>query len=318
VIDMPLESGSPRSLLRRLRWTVLRPLAHRPNGDERSRLSGPGLEFAHVREYLPGDDVRRIDWQLTARSDRPYVREAHDERGLDIWLVVDVSPSVDWGTAQGLKRDVAVELSAVAGQLLGHRGNRVGLVLFAEQTLGIVPPGVGQAHLERIVGRLRDEPRRPACGPTDLARVLSTLPRLARRPALIVLMSDFLVPDGWASQLRSLAHRHEVVAVRLRDPREADLPDIGIVTFEDPETGEQLTVDTGNARLRERFRQAAADQAAGIDRTLNACGAEVLSLGTDESLLGAMAGFLDARRRRARPTGVPSAVIVHQQDEVPI
>src|SRR5580765_7876415 len=133
---MPPEAGSTRKLLKRLRWTVLRPLAHRPNGDERSRLAGPGIEFAHVREYQPGDDVRRIDWQLTARSDRAYVREAHDERGLDIWLVVDVSPSVDWGTAQKLKRSLAVELSAVAGQLLGHRGNRLGLLLFAERTLG--------------------------------------------------------------------------------------------------------------------------------------------------------------------------------------
>ncbi len=306
---MPPEPGSTRKLLRRLRWTVLRPLAHRPNGDERSRLAGPGIEFSHVREYQPGDDVRRIDWPLTARSDRPYVREAHDERGLDIWLVADVSPSVDWGTADGLKRDVAVDVAALAGQLLGHRGNRVGLLMFAEQTLGIVPPGAGQAHLERVVGRLRDEPRRAANGPTDLARVLTTLPRLVRRPSLIVLISDFLVTEGWVERLRPLARRHEVIAVRVRDPRESDLPDIGIVTFEDPETSEQLTVDTSSARLRERFRAAAAAQSASLDRALTACGAELLVVGTDESLLGAMAGFLGARRGQTRraPNEVPVA-----------
>jgi uncharacterized protein (DUF58 family) len=296
---------------------VLRPLAQRANGDERSRLSGPGVEFAQVREYQPGDDVRRIDWQLTARSDRPYVREAHDDRGLDIWLVVDVSPSIDWGTAQGSKRGLAVELSAVAGELLGHRGNRVGLILFAEDIVGIVPPGAGHAHVERIVGRLRDEPRRPASGPTDLTGVLTVLPRLVRRASLVVLVTDFLVPDGWAERLRSLARRHEVIGVRVRDPREVDIPDVGVVTFEDPETGAQLTVDTGDARLRARFREAAAAQSMQIDATLRSCGVEVVNLGTDGALLSAMASFLDARRRQTRP-GMLVPVASGRPDEVPV
>jgi uncharacterized protein (DUF58 family) len=311
------EFSSTRLLARRLRWTVLRPLARRANGDERSRMSGPGLEFAQVREYQPGDDVRRIDWQLTARSDRPYVREAHDERGLDIWLVVDVSPSVDWGTAQGLKRDLAVELSALAGELLGQRGNRVGLILFAEHIVGIVPPGAGHAHVERIVGRLRDEPRRASTGATDLTSVLSVLPRLVRRASLVVLITDFLVPDGWAERLRSLARRHEMIAVRLEDPREVDLPDIGITTFEDPETGAQLTVDTGDAHMRQRFREAAARQSARIDATLRSCGAEVVRLGTDGGLLFAMASFLDTRRRQSARRAA-SPVAVSRPDEVPV
>jgi uncharacterized protein (DUF58 family) len=314
------ELVSTRLLVRRLRWSVLRPLARRANGDEASRMFGPGIEFAQVREYQPGDDVRRIDWQLTARSDRPFVREAHDERGLDIWLVVDVSPSVDWGTAQGLKRDLAVELTAVAGELLGHRGNRVGLIMFAENIVAIVPPGAGQAHVERIVGRVRDEPRRASSGTTDLSGVLSVLPRLVRRASMVVLVTDFLVPDGWAERLRSLARRHEVVAVRLEDPREGDLPDIGITTFEDPETGVQLTVDTGDARLRERFRAAAARQSASIDATLRSCGAEVVHLGTDGGLLYAMANFLDARRRQSGPLSrLPGApVAASWPDEVPV
>jgi uncharacterized protein (DUF58 family) len=315
------EISSARLLMRRLRWTVLRPLARRANGDERSRMSGPGIEFAHVREYQAGDDVRRIDWQLTARSDRPYIREAHDERGLDIWLVVDVSPSVDWGTAQGLKRDLAVELVAVAGELLGHRGNRVGLVLFAENIVGIVPPGAGRAHVERIVGRLRDEPRRaPTGGTTDLAGVLSVLPRMVRRASMVVLVTDFLVPDGWAERLRSLGRRHEVIAVRLEDPREVDLPDMGILIFEDPETGAQLTVDTSDVRMRQRFRDAAARQSVAIDATLRSCGAEVVHLGTDGGLLSAMASFLDARRRRSSGPRALSPVLtaVGRADEVPV
>jgi uncharacterized protein (DUF58 family) len=306
---MTPESASVRMLLRRLRWTVLRPLARRLNGEERSVLSGPGVEFAQVREYQPGDDIRRIDWQLTARSDRPYVREAHDERGLDVWLMVDVSPSVDWGTAQSTKRDVAVDLCALIGDLLGHRGNRVGLVLFAEKILGIVPPGTGRATVERIVGRLREEPRRQPSGPTDLSGALSVLPKLMRRPSMLILVSDFLVPDGWAGRLRPLARRHEVVAVRLADRREVELPDIGIVTFEDPETGHQLTVDTSDAGLRQRFLEAAADQSASIEATLRGCGVDVLHLDTDGELLRNVAGFLDARRirRQQRVIEVPAA-----------
>jgi len=314
---MPPESTteSTRAMLRRVRWSTLRILAHRPNGEERSRVSGPGIEFAGVREYQPGDDVRRIDWQLSARSDRAFVREAHVERGLDVWLVVDVSPSIDWGTARGLKRDVAVELSAALGQLLARQGNRIGLILFADQPLGIVPPRAGQAHLERVIGRLRHEAPRPAQGETDLTQALAMVQRLARRRSVVVLISDFLVPDGWSERLRSVAHRHEVIAVRLADPRESGLPDVGVVTFEDPENGAQLTIDTSNARLREQFAQAAHAQAYAIERTLVGCGTEPLVLRTDESLLRPLVAFLEKRRRfgrsqRARfaarpvPTGV--------------
>jgi uncharacterized protein (DUF58 family) len=305
----PERPTTTRELLRRLRWEVLRPLAQRPNGQERSRLTGPGIDFASVREYQPGDDVRRIDWTLTARSDRAYVREAHDERGLDVWLVVDTSPSVDWGTALRVKRDVAIEMSATIGQLLGRHGNRLGLLLFADTPRGIVAPGAGRAHVERIVGRLRLEPRQIAHAATDLAGALAATERVARRPSVIVLISDFLVPDGWAGGLRRLTRRHEVVAVRVSDPREVSLPDIGVVTLDDPETGQQLTVDTNDHRLRERFAHAAASQARHIDTTLTASGAEVLVVGTDEPLVPALVKFLDARRvmRRHPMRGVPVA-----------
>jgi uncharacterized protein (DUF58 family) len=287
-----------RTLLRRLRWSLVHPLATRLNGDERSRLVGPGVEFAGVREYQPGDDIRRIDWNLTARSNTPFIREAQADGAIDVWLVVDVSPSVDWGTGLCLKRYRAIELAAVAGQLLARHGNRLGLLLFADRPLGIVPPATGRAHLERVVGRLRMHPRSRSRGPTDLRGALEAVRRLARRPSLIVVTSDFLVPDGWAEALRLLAQRHEVVAARLRDPRESDLPDVGLVTFEDPETGEQLTVNTSSKRLRERFAQAAAAQAERIKTSLTECGVDQVVLGTDEDTLPALAAFLDARRRR--------------------
>jgi uncharacterized protein (DUF58 family) len=293
-----------RALLRRLRWSLVQPLATRLNGDERSRLVGAGVEFATVRDYQPGDDVRRIDWNLTARANAPYVREAQAEGAVDVWLAVDVSGSVDWGTAECLKRYRAIELAAVAGQLLGRHGNRLGLMLFAERPVGVVPLGSGRVHLERVVGRLRLHPRSTTGGVTDLATALSSLNGLARRRSLIVLVSDFLVPDGWATGLRTLTRRHEVVAARLRDPREVSLPNVGIVTFEDPETGEQLTVDTSDARLRQRFDAAALAQAERIERNLKECGVDQVVLGTEAALLPALAAFLDARRRRRAVRGV--------------
>jgi uncharacterized protein (DUF58 family) len=295
-----------RALVRRLRWTVIEPLARRPNGDERSRLVGPGVEFASVREYQPGDDVRRIDWNLTARLNTPYVREAQAEGALDVWLAVDVSGSVDWGTAECLKRYRAIELAAVTGQLLGRHANRLGLLLFADRPVGLIPPGQGRMHLDRLVSTLRLHPRSAARGATDLTGALEHLDRLARRPSLIVLVTDFLVPDGWVTPLRKLRRRHEVVAARLRDPREMGLPDIGLVTFEDPETGAQLTVNTGDRRLRERFAAAAAAQTSHIDAILAGCGVDELVLDTDRALLPVLAGFLEARRgRRAQRGGTP-------------
>lgn len=297
---MPREGSAP-ALLRRLRWTILRPLASRLGGDERSRARGPGLELAELREYQPGDDVRRIDWNLTARTGRPYVRDAYAERALDAWLLVDVSASVDWGTASCLKRDRAVELAGVAGQVLGGRGNRVGALLFADRPVGFVPPSAGRAHLPRLLAVVGDEPRQARSGATDLRAALERARALIRRRSLLVLVSDFLVADGWQAELRTLAQRHEVVAVRLRDPREGALPDVGLVTFEDPETGAQLQVDTADRRLRERFARAAQAQSARLRADLAACGVETLVLSTDEPLLPAFARFLGLRRLRRGP-----------------
>jgi uncharacterized protein (DUF58 family) len=291
------------ALLRRLQWTIIRPLATRLGGDERSLQRGDGLELEELREYQPGDDVRRIDWNVTARSDRPYVREAFVERALDTWLVVDVSASVDWGTAECLKRDRAVELAGVSGTLLGRQGNRVGALLFADRPLGFLPPGAGRTHLLRLLAAVREEPRQAARGATDLAAALARAETLARRRSLLVVVSDFLAPDGWQRPLRRLAARHEVVAAVLRDPREGELADVGLVAFEDPETGQQLLLDTGDRRLRERFRAAARDRAERLQREIAAAGADVLTLGTDAPLLPALVRFLDARHRRRAPRG---------------
>lgn len=286
-----------RALVRRLRWPVIKPLGNRLGGDERSWLLGSGVEFACVREYHPGDDVRRIDWNLTARFSTPYVREAQADGAIDVWLLAHASGSVDWGTAECLKRYRAIELAAATTQLLGRHGNRLGLLPFADRPVALVPPGRGRSHRERVVRTLDRHPRSRVGGVTDLAGALESLDRLARRPSLVILVTDFLVPDGWAAPLRRLSQRHEVVDLRLRDPREVQLADIGVVTFEDPETGEQLSVDTHDRMLRERFAAAAAEQTRRIEAMLVGCRVDQVVLGTDRPLLPVLAAFLEARKR---------------------
>lgn len=304
VVQQIVARETPDRLLRRMQWAVLQPLATRLGGDERSLIRGAGMELSEVREYQPGDDVRHIDWNITARTERPYVREAQTERALEVWLILDLSASIDWGTAECLKRDRAIEFAAVAGQLLGKRGNRIGALLFADRPLALAPPGAGRAHLLRLLGALRDEARQARPGATDLAAALLKAETVLRRRAVVLVVSDFLVQDGWQPVLRRLAQRHEVIAVQLSDPREAEIPDVGLLTLEDPETGAQLTVNTRDRKLRERFRAAAQAQAEHIRAGLVGGGVDHLALSTDAALLPALVRFLAARRlRRATRRG---------------
>jgi uncharacterized protein (DUF58 family) len=293
--------SSVDELLRRLRWPVLRRLAVHPGGDEASRVRGAGIEYADVHEYQPGDDPRSIDWNLTARSDRTYVRESVPDRGADVWLLVDTSRSLDWGTARCLKRQLVLELAAAAGQLLVRHGNRIGAVLFDQQVQAVARPAAGRTGLLRLVAQIQAAPvGLPGSGPTDLGRVLLEAGRLIRRPSLVVVISDFLVPDGWEQALSSLALRHEVVAAVIADPREREIPNVGMVTFEDPETGRQLLVDTGSKRLRERFRRAAEEQRLTLERKLVGAGAGVAQLSTGQDLVPQLLDFFLRRRAESR------------------
>jgi uncharacterized protein (DUF58 family) len=293
--------ASVDELLRRLRWPVLRRLAVHPGGDELSRLRGAGIEYADVREYQPGDDPRSIDWNLTARSDRTYVRESVPDRGADVWLLVDTSRSLDWGTARCLKRQLVLELAAAAGQLLVRHGNRIGAVLFDQQVQAVARPAAGRTGLLRLIAQIQAAPvGLPVGGPTDLGRVLLEAGRLIRRPSVVIVISDFLVPDGWEQALSSLALRHEVVAAVIADPREREIPDVGMVTFEDPETGRQLLVDTGSKRLRERFRRAAEEQRLTLERKLVGAGAGVAQLSTEQDLVPQLLDFFLRRRAQRR------------------
>jgi uncharacterized protein (DUF58 family) len=282
-------------LLRRARWPVLRRLGFHPGGDERSSLRGTGLEYSDVREYQAGDDPRTIEWNITARSDRPYVRESLPDRGLDAWLLIDVSRSLDWGTARCLKRQLAIEFSAVVGQLLIGRGNRVGALLFDERVRSIVPPTAGRTALLQLIARMSRAAEDPADGSTDLGRALTEAGRLIRRPSLIVILTDFMTPSGWQQPLSALALRHEVIAAWVTDPREHEIPDVGVVTFEDPESGRQILVDTGSAPLRARFQDAANAQRATIRADLLRARTAVAELSTAAEAVPQLVAFIKQR-----------------------
>jgi uncharacterized protein (DUF58 family) len=291
-------------LLRRSRWPVLRRLGFHPGGDERSSLRGAGLEYSDVREYQPGDDPRTIEWNITARSDRPYVRESFPDRGLDAWLLVDITRSLDWGTARCLKRQLAVEFTAVVGQLLIGRGNRVGALLFDDRVRSIIPPSAGRTAFLQLIARMERAAEQQGStssggeqggAETDLGRALTEAGRLIRRPSMMVLISDFMTPGGWQQPLSSLAIRHEVIAVWITDPRESEIPDIGVVTFEDPESGRQILVDTRSARLRARFQEAAAQQRETIRTDLRRARAAIAEMSTEAELVPQLVAFIKNR-----------------------
>jgi uncharacterized protein (DUF58 family) len=282
-------------LLRRSRWPVLRRLGFHPGGDERSSLRGAGLEYSDVREYQAGDDPRTIEWNITARSDRPYVRESLPDRGLDAWLLVDITRSLDWGTARCLKRQLALEFSAVVGQLLIGRGNRVGALFFDDRVRSIIPPSAGRTALLQLIARMERAAETPAEGPTDLGRALTEAGRLIRRPSMMVLISDFMTPGGWQKPLSALAIRHEVVAAWITDPRERQIPDVGVVTFEDPESGEQILVDTRSAHLRARFQEAAAGQRETIRADLLRARTAIAELSTEAEVVPQLVAFIKQR-----------------------
>ncbi|MBN9388590.1 MAG: DUF58 domain-containing protein [Chloroflexi bacterium] len=299
--DLPARQDQAlKALLHRLNWKLLRPLATHFGGQERSILTGTGMELSEIREYQPGDDIRFIDWNVTARASGTFVREAQVERSLDVWLLLDLSASIDWGTALSSKRERALEFVATAGQLLSRDGNRLGAVLFADKVLKVIPPSTGQVHLVRLLRQLTEMATKTGPHNTGLAAALDYAARIITRRSLVLVVSDFITEDDWEKGLGKLTYRHEVVAAQVRDPRESELPDMGIITLEDPETGQQLVVDTSDRKLRENFRVAAQAQAEKLENQFKKSGVDRLVISTGEDLLPGLVKFLQARRFRHR------------------
>jgi uncharacterized protein (DUF58 family) len=292
--------SAPERILQRLDWQVVRRLDGLLQGEYRSLFRGAGMDLAGLREYQPGDDTRYIDWNVTARTTVPHVREYHEDRELTAWFLLDLSPSVDYGTVGDgrLKRTVLIDFVGTLARVLTRRGNRVGALVYGAGVQQTVPVASGRIAVLRLVETLLGQPMLAGAPATDLGELLGAGVRTARRRSLVVIVSDFISAPGWERPLHLLNERHELLAVRLVDPREQALPDVGIVTIQDAETGEQLEVDTGDRGFRERFAVAARDREAAIDGALRHAGVDAASLSTEDDLVRAIVRMAADRRRR--------------------
>lgn len=288
----------PAALLRALDLSIGHRVEGLLAGDYRSALLGVGSELAQVRPYEPGDDVRLMDWNVTARTSVPHVRVNLAERVMVTWLLLDTSPSMSFGTADRRKADVAEGAALAVGHLATRRGNRLGLLTFGDSDPRTLPPRQGQVGLLGLLTALRREPERTATGATSLGAALRRAGGSARQRSLVVVVSDFRGPPDWRRPLLELAARHDVVAVEVRDAREQELPDVGELWLVDPETGRQLRVDTRSKRLRQRFAAAAADERRGVARTLASVGAGHVVLTTAGDWLRPLVAHM--RRRGGR------------------
>ena len=294
-IASPLEQ-TPERILRHLEWHVVRRLDGLLQGNYRSLFHGHGLDFAELREYQHGDDIRYIDWNVTARLDAPYIRSYLEERDVPAWFLADLSPSVDFGG----KRQRTIELVAVLARLLNRLGNRTGAMFYDGRALRVTPLGSGRAHILRLINDLLSYPR-PARAPfTDLTPLFATALAAFKRRSLAFVISDFISAPGWEQALSRLNQRHEVLVIRLWDPQEVELPELGLVVMEDAETGEQIVVDTSDRSLRRRFEEAARQREAALNVAFKRAAVDVLAISTTEDLVGALAGFAARRQYRRR------------------
>ncbi len=291
-----------------------------------SRFKGRGMDFEELREYLPGDDVRDIDWNVTHRLGRPFVKRFREERELTAVLAVDVSASSQFGSANRTKREFAAEIAATLAFSAAKNGDKIALLLFTDEMELFVPPRKGRRHILRIVRELLTH--QPKKRGTNLSGALGFLNHVLHRRAIVFLLTDFLHADagvaqvgtgGAGSPLAGGAHgaprpahrdviaelgltniRHDVVCLHLHDPRESDLPDAGLVTIEDAETGELLELDSGRNSVRATFAKINAERLAGLDRALNRTGVDTLRLKTTEPFAPVLQRFFELRRGRRR------------------
>jgi uncharacterized protein (DUF58 family) len=294
---LPGSRVDPEGLLRRLELDVTRRLDGLLQGDYRGIIPGPGTEADDARPYEPGDDVRRIDWPLTARSGSPYIRNTIADRELEAWAIVDGSASMEFGTATCKKRDLAIAAVAAFGFLTARGGNRIGAMVLDGGRARIVPPRSGRQSLMALLHSVSARPPTADGTAIDLAQGIHRAGHAARRAGLVVVISDFLCPSDWADALRRLGARSQVVAVEIIDPRELELPNVGYLTLVDPETGRLRDVHTAGSALRERYAEAATAQRRASARAIKKAGAAHLVLRTDRDWVLDTARFVKSARR---------------------
>ncbi len=299
-------SASPASaeqVLRRLEWTVLRRLDGLLQGDYRTLMRGTGMDLADLREYQHHDDVRHIDWNVTARLQSPHVRVFTEDREMATWFLLDLSPSVDFGSGNHRKSEVSAEFVAVLARVLTRHGNRVGAMLYGTGVDTVVPARGGRRHVLHLWHTMQARPETTTAMTTRLDELLRSAANLIRRRSTLFVVSDFISEPGWEKTLGQLAQRHEVVAVRLLDPMELELPDLGLLPIRDAETGAQLLVDTHDAGFRKRFARIAAQREADLRQALVRAGVDTLELSTDGNLVDAIVRFTELRKRRGQTSG---------------
>jgi uncharacterized protein (DUF58 family) len=287
-----------REILRRLELDVTRRLDGLLHGDHRGLVPGHGSELGETRRYAPGDDVRRIDWNVTARLQEPHIRQTIAERELQTWLVVDRSPRIDFGTAGTEKRQLALAAAAAVGFLTNRDGNRIGAVFAGATSSAIVPPKGSRRHFLSILADIASAPRADGTGVTDLATSLVRVNGVAKRRGLVVVISDFLVAPGWEQPLQVLGQRHDVLAVQLTDPRERELPNVGLVLLRDPATGVEHEVATHKRSVRERFAVAATERQERIGAQIRLARVDHLVLATERPWLDDLVRFVALRKAR--------------------
>ena len=302
VTASPRMSDNTNAILRRLELTITHRLDGLLHGDHLGLVPGHGSELGETRRYVAGDDVRRIDWNVTARMQSPYLRSTIADRELETWVVLDRSSSLDFGTASCTKADLALSACGAIGFLTAHTGNRIGAVFMDPGGDRIIPARGGRNHLMGLL-HVAASPPSGVDGSVDLASSLTRLAPLLHRRGLVVVISDFLSDDDWEHPLRRLAVRHEVLSIEVVDPRERELPDVGMIALTDPETGRSVHVDTSSADLRQHYRTAAAAQRSDIAAAFRRAGVEHLELGTERDWVLDLVRYVALRRQRKVGSG---------------
>ncbi len=294
----------PEKILERLEWTVIRRLDGLLQGDYRTLFRGFGLDLADLREYQYSDDIRYIDWNVTARLDTPYVRVYNEDREITAWFLLDLSPSVDFGSAGVRKRELLNDFVAVLARLLTRHGNRVGALLYTGMAENgrvdmVVPARASREHVLYLLHLLLARPGLSSSPPTSLGQLVTAAIETIKRRSLVFIVSDFQSTPGWERPLMHLAQRNETLAIRLLDPLEMELPDLGMLVMRDSETGEQLFVDTHDRGFRDRFAAAAQRRQESLRRTLAGAGVDAIELSTRDDLAEAILRFVGMRKLRS-------------------
>jgi len=300
------------SVLHRIEWTVLRRLDGSLMGDYRTLFRGFGIDLADLREYQVNDDARTIDWNATARLQVPHVRQFNEDREVTAWFLVDLSGSVNFGSGAITKRAMAADFVALVARLLTRHGNRAGAVLYTDRVDLVIPARGGRLHVLHLIDRIQKTGASRTLGKsTRLGELLERALQAIKRRSVVFILSDFISEPGWARPLSLLGQRHEVLAVRLYDALEQELPDAGLVIMEDAETGQQLFVDTHDTAFRRRFVALAAEREAALRAALSGAGADCIELATEDDLADTLLRFARLRKRRAQLAsgGVPPALI---------